>query len=108
MAKETRKIVFNGGIELGGTLFKLVCELLKEFETDLNSGTLRDHYRFVTAKKLASRVDMNQASLRRAVLRARHDIKKAFAKKFARTLDRDDVIENEGWGGYRLNLIFCW
>ena len=100
---DAAKVVFRGGIEMGGSIYELVAALYREFEEDLNAGTFRDQYRFVTAVVLAKRLRISQPSLRQSVSRARRKIERTFLTKFDRQLDADDVIQNEEWKGYRLN-----
>lgn len=100
---DTAKVIFRGGIEMGGSIYELIAALTQEFEEDLNAGTFRDHYRFVTATVLARRLKINQPSLRQCVSRARKKIERAFLAKFDRPLDAEDVIQNKEWKGYRLN-----
>jgi hypothetical protein len=98
-----RKILFNGGIGVGGSIYELVAALAAEHETDLNAGTFLDQYRFVKASRLASKLKITEPTLRRRVSRARKTIEKAFLIKLDRQLLPDDVIENKGWSGYRLH-----
>jgi hypothetical protein len=100
---DAAKVVFRGGIEMGGSIYELVAALCPEFEEDLNAGTFRDEYRFVTAAVLAKRLQINPPSLRQCVSRARRKIERSFLAKFDLQLDADDVIQNREWKGYRLN-----
>jgi 7-cyano-7-deazaguanine synthase in queuosine biosynthesis len=100
---DAAKVVFRGGIEMGGSIYELVAALCPEFEEDLNTGTFRDQYRFVPAAVLAKRLQINPPSLRQCVSRARRKIERSFLAKFDLQLDADDVIQNKEWKGYRLN-----
>lgn len=97
------KVLFRGGIEIGGSTYALVAALCRDFEEDINSGTFRDQHRFVTASALAKRLQINEPSLRQSVSRVRKKIEQEFLVKFDRKLDPDDVIQNQEWKGYRLN-----
>ena len=55
------------------------------------------------ASALAQRLGIDEQSLRQRVLRSRKKIERAFLATFDRQLDRDDVIQNQEWKGYRLN-----
>ena len=100
---DAAKVVFRGGIEMGGSIYELVGALCREFEEDLNAGTFRDQYRYITAAVLAKRLQINQPSLRQCVSRARRKIERTFLAKFDQQLDAEDVIQNKDWKGYRLN-----
>jgi hypothetical protein len=99
----TRKVLFKSGIELGGSVYGLIAALALEFEADLDSGTFKDQHRFVKASALAKRLQIEEQSLRQRVSRARKKIEQSFLRNCDQQLDADDVIENEGWKGYRLN-----
>jgi hypothetical protein len=103
VSESDSKIIFKNGIQLGGGAFDLIAQLLKEFEEDLDSGTFLDQYRFVRAKSLAKRLDISEPSLRKAVMRTRRRIEKEFARQLGQMIDGHDIIENQGWHGYRLN-----
>jgi 7-cyano-7-deazaguanine synthase in queuosine biosynthesis len=98
-----RKILFQQGIEFGGSIYGLISALAQEFKANLTEGTFNDEYRFVKASTLAQRLGINEQSLRRRVSRARKMIDQLFLDRCGRKLDLEDVIENKEWQGYRLN-----
>ena len=97
------QLLFEGGLEFGGSVYELIAALAPEFEGDIEAGTDKQHYRFVQAPVLAKRLAMQEPSLRQSISRARQKIEQGFLSKFDRQLDANDVIENKGWNGYRLN-----
>ena len=50
-----RRIVFQSGLELGGSVYELVATLAGEFEAELDSGTFPEQHKFVRASTLANR-----------------------------------------------------
>jgi hypothetical protein len=100
---KSRKVVFERGLEFDGAVFELIAALMPEFEADLNAGTFHDQYQFVSAKTLARRLAIDEQSLRQRVSRSRKKLERGFLHAFDRQLDAADVIENQGWKGYRLN-----
>lgn len=98
-----RTVVFERGLEMGGGVFGLIASLAQDFEEDLDAGTFHDQYRFVKARTLARRLNIDEQSLRQRVSRSRKKIEEAFLKTFDRQLDAADVIQNQEWKGYRLN-----
>jgi hypothetical protein len=99
----TRKILFQGGIEFSGSVYGLIATLAQSFEEDLDAGTFKEQYRFVKARTLARRLDIDEQSLRQRVSRTRRNLEQTFLTVRNLQLDADDVIQNEGWKGYRLN-----
>jgi hypothetical protein len=101
--RNNRRIILDGGIALEGSSYELVAALAEEYEADLQAGKTGDQYRFVKAKDLAKKLRLEEASLRQRVSRTRERIEQAYLITFDRQLLPDDVIENKGWDGYRLN-----
>ena len=98
-----RRIVFQGGLELGGSAYEFVATLAEEFEAELDAGTFPEQHKFVRATTLANRFGIDETSLRKRISRARKALAKAFLEKLNRQLVADDIIENQEWKGYRLN-----
>jgi hypothetical protein len=98
-----RKVVFEHGLEFGSAVFGLIAALVEDFEADLDAGTFHDQYRFVKAKTLAKRLNIDEQSLRQRVSRSRKKLEERFLQVVGRQLDAADIIENQGWKGYRLN-----
>jgi hypothetical protein len=98
-----RRVVFQGGLELGGSVHQLVAALAEEFEADLDAGTFPEQHKFVRASTLANRFGIDETSLRKRISRARKTLARAFLEKLNRQLVADDIIENQEWKGYRLN-----
>jgi 7-cyano-7-deazaguanine synthase in queuosine biosynthesis len=96
-------IAFQEGIEFRGAIFELISVLAKQFEEDLAADTVKTEYRFVKASVLAGKLRIEQPSLRQRISRARKDLEKAFVQKLGYPLDTNDIIQNQGWSGYRLN-----
>jgi hypothetical protein len=101
--ESARKVLFHCGIEFGGGIYDLIASLAEQFETDLRAGIFRDQYHFVKARILAKQLRIEETSLRQRISRARKMIGRAFVSAANRQLDIADIIENQGWMGYRLN-----
>jgi hypothetical protein len=78
-----RKILFQQGIEFGGSIYGLISALAQEFKANLTEGT----FRFVKASTLAQRLGISEQSLRRRVSRARKMIDQLFLDRCGRKLD---------------------
>jgi hypothetical protein len=98
-----RKVLFSSGLQFGGNLHELVATLASDFEADLDAGTFPEEYRCSKASTLAKRLGIDEPSLRKRISRARKTLAKAFLQTLNRELMADDIIENQGWKGYRLN-----
>lgn len=98
-----RKVVFQGGLEFGGSVHELIQVLAQTFEADLDAGTFPQQHSFVMATALAKRFHIDEASLRQRISRARKTLAKAFLEKMDRQIVTDDIIQNQEWRGYRLN-----
>jgi len=101
--EHARKIVFQGGFEIGGSVYELIQFLAKQFEADINVGTFPVHHKFLSARTLAERFDIDEPSLRQRISRARKSFVKGFLEKAKRQIASDDIIQNQEWKGYRLN-----
>jgi 7-cyano-7-deazaguanine synthase in queuosine biosynthesis len=99
----TRKVIFRGGPELKGAGYGLVCALAKEFEEDIESGIMKDAFRYIKADELAKRLGIDEQNLRQRVSRTRKAIEQQFLNNCDIQLDPEDVVQNEEWKGYRLN-----
>jgi hypothetical protein len=98
-----RKVSFQDGIEFSGAMFELISVLAAEFDKDIAAGTSKPEYHFVKASLLAKKLGIEEPSLRQRISRTRDGIETAFLQKLGHQLDTNDVIENRGWSGYRLN-----
>ncbi len=98
-----RKIVFQDGFEIGGSVYELIEALAKQFEADLSAGTFLTHHKFLTARALAMSLGIDEPSLRQRISRARKSLIKGFLGKAKRQIASDDIIQNQEWKGYRLN-----
>lgn len=98
-----RKVLLDHGIELSGVLYDLVAVLTEGLQADIAAGIPRDEYRFVQARTLAARLNIEESSLRKRIERSREQIAAAYLKRCGRQLGLDDVIENIEWRGYRLS-----
>ena len=86
-----------------GAGYGLVCALAKEFEEDIESGIMKDSFRYIKADELAKRLGIDEQSLRQRVSRTRKALEQQFLNNCDIQLDPDDVVQNEEWKGYRLN-----
>ena len=98
-----RKMLFRGGPELKGAGFQLLHALAKEFEEDIGAAVSKGAFRYVGARQLAKRLDIDEQSVRKRVSHARKTLEQEFLKKSDVQLEEDDIIQTEGWKGYRLN-----
>ena len=100
---KARSIVFEKGLEVKNAAYLLIAALAEDFESDLDAGTFPSEHRFVNAKALAKRLNIEEDSLRKRVSRSRKIIERGFLEVLNRQLDAADIVENQGWRGYRLN-----
>lgn len=100
---KARRIVFENGIELGGSVYELIGALVETFESELNAGANPSHHKFVKAEALAKRLKIEEQSLRQRIYRTRKRIAESFQLALGRELGEDDIVENQSWAGYRLN-----
>lgn len=98
-----RRVIFQDGLEIGGSVHGLIEVLAKTFAADSDAGTFTEHHTFVKANVLAKHLRIDQPSLRQRISRCRKMISKAFKQRLGRDIATDDIIQNEGWKGYRLN-----
>jgi hypothetical protein len=52
---------------------------------------------------LAKRFNIDEASIRKRISRARRALLEGFLEKVKRQIVPDDIIQNQEWNGYRLN-----
>jgi hypothetical protein len=71
--------------------------LAKEFEEDIAAGVAKDAFRFVGARQLTKRLDVDEQSLRKRVSQTRKMLEQRFLEKCDIQLDDDDVIQSEAW-----------
>jgi hypothetical protein len=98
-----RKVVFQDGLEMGGSVHELIEILAKNFEADIDAGTFPEQHSFVSASALAKNLNIEEASLRKRISRARKAFAEGFLEKINRQIVADDIIQNQEWKGYRLN-----
>ena len=101
--RNLKKILFRGGIEIGGAGYSLIETLESEFSEDVTSGMPRGDFRFVRAEALAERLSLDGQGLRQRITRLRKKLEGEFLKVFDAQLAEDDVLQNQSWQGYRLN-----
>ncbi len=97
------RVLFHGGPVLTGKAFQLVAELATEFRQDQVENIMPADYRHVDAGRLAQRLDIEEPSLRQLIRRARKRLTAEFRDKAGVNVGDDEVIQNTGWKGYRLN-----
>jgi 7-cyano-7-deazaguanine synthase in queuosine biosynthesis len=100
---DRQKVIFRVGPQVGGSAYRLFFELSKEFEQDREARKRKVEFRFVKAAILARRLEIDEPSLRQCVSRTRKKLERAFLAEVDIQLDAEDIIENRGWRGYRLN-----
>ncbi len=98
-----KKVLFRGGIEIGGAGFGVIEALVREFSEDVTSGLSRGDFRFVRADVLAERLGLDGQGLRQRITRLRKKLEDEFLKVFDAQLAEDDILQNQSWQGYRLN-----
>jgi hypothetical protein len=101
--QERSKVLFRGGVQIGGAGFELVAKLAIEFVDDVAAARPRDEFRFVEAETLADRLRIDQQGLRQRITRFRDTIERRFLETLDVQLSDDDVVQNEPGRGYRLN-----
>lgn len=98
-----KRVVFTADIVLRNSGYRLFKALLPEFTEGRAEGRPAEEFRFISAIKLAARLEVEEQTLRQSVSRTRRTLSELFRNVQSATLDDDDIIESLGWKGYRLN-----
>lgn len=96
-------ILFDHGVTLRGKGAALLLRLIDQFNSDLAAGIDKNAYGYVPTNALCDHLHCSEPALRQTVARARRTLETSFEAKTGFRLDRDDVIQNVSWTGYRLN-----
>lgn len=83
--------------------YALLIELEKRYRSDVQAGKAPENHRYAKAADLARSLSIEQATLRRRVMRLRRRVAELYEKHMSFPLYKDDFIENKEWRGYRLN-----
>lgn len=100
--ESNRRVLFPKGVKLTGPPYSLLKELFISFERDRGRNLRPEEQRYTDVHTLAARLGVTDATVRQNVRRARQLLNQQF-KSVGRTIDADDVIQNDAWHGYRLN-----
>jgi hypothetical protein len=96
-------VIFWFGERLGGANYSLLNSLRNEYDEAKRTGIAPENYPFVRAINLATRLGVEEPTLRRRISRFRKSLNKCATSAGYKALPADAVIENESWDGYRLN-----
>jgi 7-cyano-7-deazaguanine synthase in queuosine biosynthesis len=101
---EKQQVMIRGIPPLTGhATYALIEHLVAVYEKDRTLRRAPENHKFVPAKELGSRLSIEDASLRRCVLRVRRRVANLFEGHCGLTLAEDAVIESMAWRGYRIN-----
>jgi hypothetical protein len=100
---EQRCVRFFGGVRANGANYVLFKALGDRFRFHVENGSEKDGHEFVKWQRLTDDLGISQHTLRQRVRRCRRSLSSQFNEKLGWTLDRNEVIENDHWQGYRLN-----
>jgi hypothetical protein len=98
-----KRIIFASGVHLSHSGYQLFKALLSEFDEDQAAGCPADKCRYVPAKKVAERLDVEEHTVRHSVGRTRKALTRMFLEHAHAQLGEQDVIQTRAWEGYRLN-----
>ena len=87
----------------GEGTFSLIDQLVEAHDENSLNKRAPENYRFVAGGQLATRLAINDVTLRKRVMRLRRKVANAFQRRFGLTLAGDAVIQSTAWSGYRLN-----
>jgi hypothetical protein len=100
---KAQRVVFSDGLHLDGADHRLVAALLPVYLEDLAAGRRPDEFRYVPARDLAERLEIDEATLRQRVRRLRIALQEQAVERSRVPLADTAVIENRRVAGYRLN-----
>jgi hypothetical protein len=102
---DKKRCILIRGVPLvvGQANHALIAELLTNFKADRNADRAPENYRFTAARMLASRLSIEEQTLRRRVSRFRRVVARSWERHVGHPLRNDAIIESKGWQGYRLN-----
>jgi 7-cyano-7-deazaguanine synthase in queuosine biosynthesis len=87
----------------GPKTFAFFSAIIDRHLQDRNAGRAPERHGFVSGKSLAARMEMDEASVRKLVSRARKRISDDFLARYGVPLPVNACVENKAWKGYRLN-----
>jgi hypothetical protein len=100
---DKKTVILWSGEQLGGASYSLLNSLRHEYENAKRAGFAPENYPFVHGRKLSDQLNIEEPALRRRISRLRRRLDKCSIASGSGPLSPDAVIENEPWGGYRLN-----
>lgn len=100
---EKQDVILGPSERLGRASYSLLNSLRPEYEAAKQAGKAPENHPFIDGHKLADRLCIAEASLRRRISRFRGRLNQSSVAAVNGPLSADAVIENEPWLGYRLN-----
>jgi hypothetical protein len=100
---DRKTVILWSSEQLGGASYSLLHSLRPGYENAKRAGPAPENYPFVDGRKLADQLNIEESALRRRISRLRRHLDKCSIACGYGPLSLDAVIENEPWGGYRLN-----
>ena len=94
---------FLGGVSITGANYELIKALADQFRSDLAKLNDKQDYEYLKKERLMKTLGIAEHTLRQRVLRCRKALATGFREATGCMLGDDDVIQNQGWRGYRLN-----
>jgi hypothetical protein len=99
----TREIVIRDLLRLGDADSRLVRELHDVYQQDLSAGRAPENHQYLTSRKLADSLKLDERTVRQRVSRCRITVHASYKQKFGQDPPRHLLIENKARQGYRLN-----
>jgi hypothetical protein len=100
---DKKAVILWSGEQLGGACYSLLHLLRPGYEKAKRDGLAPENYPFVDGRKLADQLNIEEPTLRKRISRLRRRLDRCSIACGYGPLSPDAVIENEPWGGYRLN-----
>jgi hypothetical protein len=99
----TREIVIRDLLRLGDADSRLVWELHNIYQQDLSAGRTPENHQYLTSRKLADSLKLDERTVRQRVSRCRTTVHASYKQKFGQDPPKHLLIENKARQGYRLN-----
>lgn len=101
---DKKRILIEDGPEIKGKGFELIARLAKQHVEDLQQKKLPlKEFSYVPTRTLLREFRIEDPTLRKRIERLRDQLEREFLERCQYHLDREDVVQNLSWEGYRLN-----
>ena len=101
--EDKKRIVIAGVGELAGADYRLVAALAETAQQDVQALRAPEDHRYVEARKLSKKLNMDDESVYRRVSKCRRAFSAMAQAAFGHPVDQQALIENSKGEGFRLN-----